>query len=139
MDGDRLAERDAQIWADYVKGKTQRELAEEHGIGQQRISQIIDQVRTDIPQETKEAIVVREAELLTSIRRDVVELIGEARTEGAHRVFLDGIDRLVRLSERHARLLGLDAASKVDIGMTEETEATARLAADAARRLAGED
>jgi DNA-binding transcriptional regulator LsrR (DeoR family) len=137
MDGDRLAGRDGEIWQAYFRGATQDELAAKHGISQQRVSQIIAEVRDNIPEETKAQAILGEVELLRAVRARVVELL-EASDGVEPKLFLDAVDRFVRVSERQARLLGLDAATKVEANVTaDESAATIALAADAARRVAG--
>jgi transcriptional regulator with XRE-family HTH domain len=138
MDGDRLAGRNGEIWQAYVRGATQEELADRYTLSQQRISQIIAEVRDNMPEETLADIVTREAELLSVVRSKVVGLI-ETAENSEPKVFLDAVDRLVRISERNARLLGLDAATKVEANITaDESAAVARAAAEAAARVAGE-
>jgi DNA-binding transcriptional regulator LsrR (DeoR family) len=137
-DEDRLAGRNGAIWQAYVRGSSQDSIAAKFGISQQRVSQVIREVRDSIPEETKAQIIAAEAELLRTVRVKVMDLIEV--TEGSEpKVFLDAVDRLIRVSERQARLLGLDAATKVEANVTaDESAATIALAADAARRVAGE-
>lgn len=137
-DGDRLAGRDGAIWQAYIRGATQEALARKFQISQQRVSQVIRDVRNNMPEETKAEIVQREIELLYATREHVIELMEQAVATGEAKLALDAVDRLVRVGERQARLLGLDAATKVEANVTaDESAATIALAADAARRVAG--
>lgn len=137
-DGDRLAGRNGAIWQAYIRGATQESIARKFKISQQRVSDVIKQVRDNLPEETKNEIVTREVELLYLTRESVVELMEQARAGGEPKILLDAVDRLVRIGERQARLLGLDAATKVEANVTaDESAATIALAADAARRVAG--
>jgi DNA-binding transcriptional regulator LsrR (DeoR family) len=138
-DGDRLAGRDGAIWQSYIRGATQESIARKFGISQQRVSAVIKEVRDNMPEETKQEIVQREIEMLYTAREHVIELMEQAVATGEAKLALDAVDRLVRVGERQARLLGLDAATKVEANVTaDESTATIALAADAARRVAGD-
>jgi len=77
-DEDRLAGRNGAIWQAYVRGSCQDAIAARFGISQQRVSQVIKDVRDSIPEETKQEIVTREIELLYMVRTGVVEMFEQA-------------------------------------------------------------
>lgn len=151
-DGDRLEGRNGKIWRDYCAGATQEALAEEHSLAQSRISQIIAQVRDSIPEEEIEERKKRHLGVLDEMSRlmydqalaqpapafspkgDILrdEDGDVVRDTGAR---MAAVDRLGRLLERQAKLLGMDAASKVDLNMMAQQRA-AEVAAEAASRMA---
>src|SRR3990170_1309638 len=59
---DRLDERDHEIWSKYIGGWSQAGLAAEYDVSQQRISQVLSQVRESIPDtaRTDAALLARE-------------------------------------------------------------------------------
>jgi hypothetical protein len=48
-------DRDAQLWAEWVAGATQVEIAERHGIAQQTVSAAVNRYSASIPAEEKHA------------------------------------------------------------------------------------
>lgn len=157
--GDRLTGRNGLIWRDYCGGRTQASLAAEHGVSQQRISEIIQAVRDGITQETREEEIQRSLEMLAELRAGALEVwrmaaapvfVGKdgdvARDPDNddavvrdHSGRLRALETAVRVDQRIATLLGLDAATKMDLAVsTGEVGAAEKLAQDAAQRLAGD-
>jgi len=62
--GPRLEGRNGRIWARYLAGWTQQRIADECGISQQYVSEIIREVRDSIPEEQREHLVTTEVERL---------------------------------------------------------------------------
>lgn len=101
--------RNGRAWQLYaVRGWTQEQVAEELGISQARVSQIISEVRKEIPLQTREEIVQERVEQIRAVVRRVVD---EALDYGDK----DAVSSLVKLWEREAKLLGLDAPTKQEI------------------------
>ncbi|WP_165985907.1 hypothetical protein [Streptomyces sp. YIM 98790] len=50
-ENERLTARNGAIWQAYLAGRTQESIAAEHGLAQQRVSDIIARVRQSIPEE----------------------------------------------------------------------------------------
>lgn len=152
----RLTARDWEIWKKWTQGKPQVALSAEYQISQQRVSQIVRTVRDSIPQETRDELVRRELDLWNALRAEVLEEIYGAKpapvTAGKdgdlvrdpetqeivrdHGGRLAGLKMALNISESLRRMLGADAAQKVDVNVGEE--AAALEAAEAAvSRLAG--
>lgn len=154
-EGARLAGRNGDIWQKFVRGRTQESLADEYGLSQPTIAGIIKQVRDSIPEDVRRDIVQREAEFLDALRVDVAELFyaplppafdrdgnplvdpenGAVIRDATGR--LNALGGLLKVMERHAKLLGTDAATKLDATVNvDEDQAATILAQEAARRLA---
>jgi len=150
----RLEGRNGSIYRAYILGTTQEELAELHGISQERVSQIVREVVASIPEEDLAERRKRSLDVLDVVGREMAAIMdapaAQAYSNGRPMVNDDGspildygsrmaaADRLVKITERQAKLLGLDAATKVDVAVSEQAkEAAAQAAADAIARLAG--
>jgi DNA-binding transcriptional regulator LsrR (DeoR family) len=152
---ERLVGRNGDIWRDYIAGHTQEALGERYGISQQRVAQIIKEVRAQMPAEDLAELRQDSTELLRELRRATVELVRAdlppAYSNG--RPILDENERMVRdagprlaavkaalgVEDRLAKLLGLDAAAKVDVSVSEQAKAReAEAAADALSFLHGD-
>lgn len=154
---DRLAGRNGAIWRDYCAGRTQEALAREYGITQGRVSQIIKTVRDSLPDETREEEIQRSLEMLHDLRAGALEIwrmapapvfVGKEGDPAQdpdtgewvrdHSGRLRALETAVKVDERISRLLGLDAAAKVDVSLEAgERMAAERLAAEAVARLNG--
>lgn len=127
----RLAGRNGAIWKAYVSGATQEAIAAEHGLSQERVSQIVREIRSSIPPEDRAHLVQRETEFLDQMRRLALDLVERppipAYINGKPILMEDGVtvaedhtarlaawDRAIKAHERLSKLLGLDAAAKVD-------------------------
>jgi predicted transcriptional regulator len=101
--------RNGRVWQLYaVRGWTQEQVAEELGISQARVSQIVSAVRKEIPLQTREEIVQERVEQIRAVVRAVVDAALEYGDK-------DAVSSLVKLWEREAKLLGLDAPTKQEI------------------------
>ena len=154
---DRLAGRDGDIWRGYCSGKTQEALAREFGISQSRISQIINEVRASIPEVDKAQAFQRELDFLDVLRVQAIEIANmpaapvtagkdgdvvlDPETGAVVRDYagkLSAMDRAVKMHERYAKLLGLEAPTKVDVTVQEQVQREAQAAAaDALAMLHG--
>lgn len=151
----RLEGRTGQIWKMTVMGKTQEAIAEHFGIDQSRVSQIIAEVRAAIPPLDKEALVQREIDFLETIRDRTEDLAlmelppafsqkGEMLVDRNGNPVLDTAGRVSALKlhldiqARLAKMVGLEAPTKVDATVTDAVaQAVAAKAAAAAARLLG--
>lgn len=153
----RLEGRNGRIWQMTIRGKTQEAIAEELGIDQSTVSRAIASVRASIPEVDKAQAFQRELEFLDVLRDMSLEIaampaapvtagkdgevVYDPETGAIVRDYsgkLAAVDRAVKMHERYAKLLGLEAPSKVDVSVTEQTEQAAQAAAVAAaerRRL----
>lgn len=152
-----LGGRNGCIWRDYCRGATQEKLAERYGLSQQRISQIIRETRDSIGEEVRTEVIQTEAELLRTLREEILAEIYDAKPvpvtvgkDGAvlldpetgevvrdHGGRLAAIDRVDRISSRLHRLLGIDAPAKLDLNLTGEEEKAKQAGAEAAHYLHG--
>lgn len=152
---ERLTDRNGLIWRDYCAGRTQAWLAKEYGLSQARVSQIISQVRDGIPEERREEMVERSLELLRDLQAGAVEIYrmapapvfvgkdgdpaidpdsGEYVRDHSGR--LRALETAVKVNESVRKLLGLDAAQKLDMHVEAgEVRAAAALAEEARARL----
>ncbi len=119
----RLEGRDGQVWAAYVDGRTQEAIATEHGITQQRVSQILAGVREVIPASDR-----ADALLLDLERLDRVLVAFMPIAEGGD-VKAAGV--VLRVTERRSKLLGLDAVEPMRITFERHLDDEGQLVADA--------
>jgi transcriptional regulator with XRE-family HTH domain len=147
--GIRLDGRNGEIWRKFCRGIKQEALAEEYGISQQRVSQIINAVRETITPEERIDLLKKETDLLEELRAEVLELWdkGPSPAYAANGRQLEGVEdhsgrlaalaRAESLTARLHRLVGLDAPQKVDLNLAGEEEASRRAAAEAVTHLHG--
>lgn len=143
----------AEMWRLSVEGWTQREIADHYGIGQPTVSDRLKRYRQNLPETDREMILHRNLAELDSMRRELWRIVeadpapayshGRAvkRDDGTsvldHSERLAAMDRLLRIQERIARSLGLDAPAKAELAITEQaTDAAKQAAARATERLA---
>jgi hypothetical protein len=103
----RISARDKDIWDKYIGlGLTYMDLAEEHNLSYQRISQIINEVRNSIPKPTNEEVVATRLAQLNLVTKAVIPkaAAGDA----------SAINSLLRIQERESKYKGLDSASKIE-------------------------
>lgn len=127
-DADRNAARNEKIFTKYLFGFTQVELAEEFELSQTQISTIIRTMKEKVELPTREDLVKRSVARLDKLYREawtVVETEHIAVSHGRvvygpdgeplkdHAPVLQAIDRLLRIEERLAKLLGLDAIDRM--------------------------
>lgn len=153
----RLEGRNGEIWRKHLLGWTQEALAQEHGLTQARISQILADVRATIPPVDLVQARQTHQELLADLRRRVSEIAlaplppvtagkdgrpvvdpvtGEYVRDASGRY--QALMGVAKLEERMAKLMGLDAAEKVDVSVTDASRRAAEAAAaEALARLHG--
>lgn len=158
---ERLEGRNGLIWRDYCGGMTQAALAARYGLSQGRVSQIISQVRDSIPDEVREEEVQRSLEMLRELRAGALEVWrmaaapvtagkdgdllydpeappGTSALVRDHTGRLRALETALKVDQRIAQLLGLDAAQKLDMHVEAgERVAAERLAQEARQRLHG--
>lgn len=151
---DRLIGRNGAIYRSYILGTTQEELAQEHGIDQTRVSQIIAEVRASIPEEDLAAARSDHLDVLRRLAQVATEImeapLPPAYSNGRPIYDEDGtlvrdagprmaaLDRIVKITERASKVLGLDAPVKADVTVSEQADRKAEeAAADAIARVMG--
>jgi hypothetical protein len=150
----RLEGRNGSIYRAWVLGTTQEALAQEHGLHQTRVAQIIAEVRASIPEED---VAERRAKYLDSLdvlSQEMASIMDaeptQAYSNGRPMFAADGTpildysvrmaaaDRILKIGERASKVLGLDAAVKVDATVSEQADRAAEAsAADAIARVLG--
>lgn len=152
----RLEGRDGEIYRAWVLGTTQEALADRFEISNQRVSQIIAAVRANLPEEDiaeRRARALEALDLMSVVAAEVVALEpsqawsnGRPMTNEDGSPVLDystrlaGLDRFLKVADRQAKVLGLDAAVKAEVTVNERArEAAASAAAEAVARLNVDD
>lgn len=128
----RTADRDYDIWQRYTDGQTQDEIADHYGLSQQWVSTIIARMRDDIPIDERRARQRRQLADLDQLRQAAFALVEAdpipAYSNGRPILMSDGetvaqdhtgrvraMDMLLKVMERQAKALGLDAPSRVSV------------------------
>lgn len=103
----RLDGRNGDVWAKYIAGWTQQQIADEYDICHQRVSQILAEIRSEIGETDKAAEALRSAESLNALRARLLPsaLAGD----------IGAVSAYVSVDKRRAALLGLDQPSRVDV------------------------
>lgn len=124
MDGpERLDGRDGQVWAAYISGATQEAIARQHGVTQQRVSQILSEIRAGIGDVAR-----TDAALLAQERTDALlaavwpaAMSGEPKAVGA----------ALRVLERMAKATGSDAVEPLRVTLERRLDLEGDLVANA--------
>lgn len=136
--GAALTDREQRIWHEYaVRRRTQTEIAEQFEITQPRVSQILAEIKAKMPPPDLSAMRAEVLEMLNENYRRATKLIemeGAPVTSGkdgavvydpeSNAVVRDYSGRLAAMkllndTAAHARkMLGLDAAEKIELGGT---------------------
>lgn len=159
---DRLTQRDWQMWGSYVKGFTQQQIADEHGVSQSHVSERLKLVRAQIPAEEREQVRRRHLDGISALSRELWALV-EAGPHPAysngrrmtmpneldpdnpdapgdqvwdHSARMAAMDRIGKLMEREAKLLGLDAPTQQEISATVDTAPSIVARIEAAKEAA---
>lgn len=107
-DGERLSTRDRAMWDDYVlRNMTQAAIAAKHGVSQQTVSDRLKAVRESLGEEHRDAVVQRRLAQLNAVMESLVTsaLNGDK----------DDVATLLKVMEREAKYLGLDAPARREI------------------------
>lgn len=146
----RTADRDYDVWQRYTNGETQTEIGARYGIDQATVSRILARMRDDVPIEERRARQRRQLADLDHMRENALALADAAPipaySQGRAILMADGtqaedhtgrvraMDLVVKLQEREAKALGLDAATRISV---EAEQAGDRIKA-LLRRVTGE-
>lgn len=138
----------AAMWADWVGGMRQWEIAEKHGITQQTVSERLTRYRQNLPETERETILRRELDLLDEMRAKLLAIVdspspplfsnGRAVKDAEgdlvpdHGPQMQAIDRVLRNQERLAKYMGLDAPARAEVLHVEQATEAAKAEADAA-------
>jgi hypothetical protein len=122
-DGPRLDGRDGQVWRAYLYGHTQEQIAADHDISQSRVSQIITEIRNSIPQTNKTDAALLDLERLHLMLTGVMPAAADGDTKASAAA--------MRIIERRAKMLGLDATEPLSIVLERHRDLEGQLVADA--------
>ena len=130
MQTDKLAGRNGDVWREYCSGRNQTYVAEKFGISQQRVSQIVGEVRSALSEEERGDWRVRALETLSEMHAVLVHLASSPapptfssgdilRDENGEPVrdysgIYSAMHLIVKLQERMARALGTDSPVRVE-------------------------
>lgn len=122
-DGPRLDGRNGAVWRGYLLGQTQEALAAEHGISQQRISQILGEVRASIPDDARTDAALLDLERLDMMLTGLLPAAVKGDPVAARAA--------LQVLARRAKQLGLDAAEPLSITIERRLDLEGQLVADA--------
>lgn len=157
MSTERLEARDWEWWELWISGRSQARIADDAGVDQSTVSRALDRVRAAIPEEDREAMVKRSLAMLTDLQDgalavwrmraapvtvgkdgDILRDPEDQEVVRDHAGRLRALETALKVNESVRRLLGLDAAQRLDMSVSQgEVAAAERVAQDAAARLAG--
>jgi DNA-binding CsgD family transcriptional regulator len=146
------AERDNTVWQLRLQGFTLRQIGARLGLSHETIRLILERGRAELIYPKIEEQRATELERLDEMLHRAWSIMDREHALVSHgRLIADenglplpdtgpilaAMDRVLRISERRAKLLGLDAATKVEAQVfAPETDEVRALAEEAARRLA---
>lgn len=120
---ERLDGRDGKIWSAYVGGMSQDAIAAEHGISQQRVSQVLAEVRASIPDDDR-----TDAALLARERTNaLLAAVWPAARAGDTKAVLAAL----RVLERQAKALGTDAVEPLRVSLEQRLDVETGVVVDA--------
>ena len=124
MDGpERLDGRDGQVWAAYISGVTQEAIARQHGVTQQRVSQILSEIRASIGDVAR-----TDAALLAQERTDaLLSAVWPGAMQGDPRA----VGAALRVLERMAKATGSDAVEPLRVTLERRLDLEGDLVANA--------
>ena len=151
----RLYGRNGALWREYCRGATQEDLADKYGISQATVSESIAKVANSIPQRERAELIKEEIDFFRDMRirlLEVFDLEAAPVTAGKdgdivrdpetgepvrdHTGRLNAARMALAYSERMHKLLGLEAAMKIETGPAED-EKTKEVASEALTHLHG--
>lgn len=132
----RNVERNAEVMRLKARGRTNAEISREFGIGQQRVGDIIRaEIQRTMGEEDREAVRQVELAKLDELEREAWKVL-----EGTHLAYtqkglvktpldengepaylqdpmpvLAAMDRILKIQERRAKMLGIDAPTRIQI------------------------
>lgn len=147
------------MWQAYLDGHTQHHIAEQEGISQARVSQILAEVRKSIPEPALEEIKAAEADRVARLYTRTVEIINAEHPlvsvqrgtiitdpDTGLRLLDDGpvlqaITTALRIHERVAKAYGLDAPERLEARVQSDAEVAWQetIATERARRRAARE
>lgn len=152
-ESDRLRGRNGEWWRLYCQGWTLEALAERDGKSVSTVSEALQQVRDSIPEDTREAVVAEVRDFYRELRKramEIAELLPAPMVAGKdgtpvvdpttgafvrdYSGRLTAMKTAADMADRERKMLGLDAAVKVEQVITDQSAAD-KAAAEAGKRL----
>lgn len=113
---DHNEQQTAEMWALWVRGASQRQIAERYGLSQSAISERLRNYRAALPETEREMIFRREMELLDEMRREELAIFYNRSLDETTR--LAAADRVMKGMERLAKMMGLDQPADLNVDQT---------------------
>lgn len=127
-----LAEKRDQALSLRLTGATYQNIADVMSVSKSTVKRWIDAAIDGVDKENAKALIVLENERLNRAQRAIWPAVARGQ--------LGAVDRLLRIQERRARLNGLDAPQKVDLGAADiDLAQVAKEIEEVARRAAKGD
>ncbi|KUL26613.1 hypothetical protein ADL12_32155 [Streptomyces regalis] len=111
------------VWREYLSGRKQTDIAADFDISQQRVSQIISEVRATVGDRDRSVMAMMDMERLTFLM-DAQMPAAMKGDVGASRVVLAAL-------ARRAKMLGLDAAEPLRVTLERDTNVAGDLVSEA--------
>ena len=102
-----------RAWELRIAGLTQQQIGAKLGLSQSIVSRMLARAREDATAATHEVAAIATAEQIARLDRMLVALWEKVRN-GNERA----VDTVLRIEERRAKLLGLDAATRKEVDIT---------------------
>ena len=120
---ERLDGRDGAIWSAYVGGATQEAIAAEHGITQQRVSQVLAEVRVGLSEAERLDAALLAHERAQALLAAVWPAAMAGDTKAVHAA--------LKVLERQAKALGTDAEEPLKVSFERHLDCRGQLVAEA--------
>lgn len=124
-----IAERRREVAALTYRGWSTRRIAEKLGVGHATVARDVDAVLTELVEhqaKDAEKIRARELETLAQAEAAVLDVLADDSAEDTE-TRLKAVDRVTKVQERRAKLLGLDAAIEIQVTQRMSDQMTAVL------------
>lgn len=126
-----LAERDARIFRLKLQGLTVRQIADAVGCSKSTVDDRITRAIGELVNPLAEEARALEHARLDGLRMEANAVLSRARQAGDDDLRLKAIDRLLKVSERAAKLDGLDAREPLEIVLKQRIELESEVVAKA--------
>lgn len=122
-DGPRLAGRNGEVWRRYIEGQTQARIGDDLGLSQQRVSEVLAEVRAGIPDDARTDAALVDLERLDVLLTGVMPAAVAGDTQATRAA--------LAVLERRARMLRLDLDEPLKISFERHLDDQGQLLADA--------
>lgn len=146
-------EQTAEMWAAWVGGKSQIDIAREHNITQQSVSERLCRFREQLPDPERDTVLRRCLDQIDLLQKPLLDLVSgtpppaysngramkddEGKAVPDWSVIISAATSVLRTQERLAKFLGLDAPAKAEVLHLEAATEAAKAEAEAALEYLG--